>query len=214
MEPGVFSQEVLDQLHTETRLSDESGSGGTLGWRVRWLEEVGPILEKNGGRSNCSAWIGYSPDHKVAVAVVTNCGGPYVDPIGRKLLAQSIPKSERQSSPRQDYVKASPFTDVRFSGERVIVTYAGQAYQWLEVDEVKVEEIVAWSRRRFGSNWQMRVAEDLVEVLHSMGHQPGGTVQLRLRDLQTDEDLFIDAAPITEQNRAQVYGNRTARAAE
>ncbi|MEM9589670.1 MAG: serine hydrolase domain-containing protein, partial [Planctomycetota bacterium] len=134
MEPGVFSTAVLDQLHTETPLSDGSGSGGALGWRVRWLEKVGPILEKNGGRSNCSAWIGFSPQHNVAVAIVTNSGGPNVDPIGRKLLTQSIPVLEERLPVDSDVVKASPFTDVRFEEEQVVVVFNGQAYRWLEVD--------------------------------------------------------------------------------
>jgi hypothetical protein len=209
MEPGVFSSEVLEQLHTETRLSGGSDLGTALGWRVRSLEEVGPILEKNGGRSNCSAWIGFSLEHKVAVAVVTNCGGPSVDPIGRKLLTQSIPMSRRKSPTDNGSPKVAPFTDVRFEGEQVIVTYDGKAYQWLEIDEIKVEDIVSSSKRRFGSKWQMRVAEDMVDVLWGMGHRPGETVRLRLRDLKTDQEVLIESAPMTEQNRSEVYRNRS-----
>ena len=214
MEPGVFSSDVLDQLHTETRLSDDSGAGGALGWRIRWLEEVGPILEKNGGRSNCSAWIGFSPEHQVAVAIVTNCGGPNVDVLGRMLLAQSIPMSEKKIASGKVasgnvIAKASPFTDVRFEGEQVIVTYDAQRYEWLEVDEIKIDDIISHSKRRFGSKWQMRIAEDMVEVLQSMDHQPGETVKLRLRDLNLDQDVVVEAAPMTEQNRAEVYRRRT-----
>ena len=90
MKPGVFSREMLDQLHRETKLSDGSASGTALGWSVRSRKAVGRILKKNGGRSNCSAWIGFAPDHGVGVVVVTNCGGPAVDPIGYRLLEQSV----------------------------------------------------------------------------------------------------------------------------
>ncbi|TWU06320.1 serine hydrolase domain-containing protein [Stieleria varia] len=93
MKPGVLSEESLEQLHTETRLGNGSPSGTALGWTVRSIDGLGRILEKNGGRSNCSAWIGFSPEHGVGVAVITNCGGPSVDPIGRKLLERSIPLS-------------------------------------------------------------------------------------------------------------------------
>lgn len=91
MKPGKFSKEVLDQLHTETMLSSGDGSRNALGWAIRSNEYVGRVLKKNGGRSNCSAWIGFAPEHSVGVAVVTNCGGPDVDPIGYKLLEQSVP---------------------------------------------------------------------------------------------------------------------------
>lgn len=209
MEPGVFSSETLQQLHTETRLTGGSDSGTALGWRVRLLEEVGPILEKNGQRSNCSAWIGFSPEHQVAVAVVTNCGGPSVDPIGRKLLSQSIPVSRRKTPVDNAPPKVSPFTDVRFEGEQVIVTYDAAAYQWLQIDEVKVDDIVRSAKKRYGSKWQMRIAEDMVDVLWNMGHQPGKTVRLRLRRLATDQVVRVESAPMTEENRAEVYRNRS-----
>jgi CubicO group peptidase (beta-lactamase class C family) len=95
MKPGFFSSEVLAQLHTATKLSNGSMSRHTLGWSVRSNEFVGRILEKNGGRNNCSAWIGFSPDYGVGVAVVANCGGPDVDSIGKWLLERSVPGNKR-----------------------------------------------------------------------------------------------------------------------
>ena len=91
MTPGFFSSEMLAELHTPTKLSAGSMSRHTPGWSVRSNEFVGRILEKNGGRNNCSAWIGFSPDYRVGVAVLTNCGEPSVDPIGRWLLERSVP---------------------------------------------------------------------------------------------------------------------------
>ena len=68
--------------------------------------------------------------------------------------------------------KISPFTDVRFVGERVMVTYGGKDYEWLELDHLTVEDIIESAKERFGSRWQKRVAEDLVEVLWTMDHRP------------------------------------------
>lgn len=93
MQPGVFSHAVLEQMHTETKLADGSRTGNALGWSVQRRDSIGLVLKKNGGRSNCSAWIGFAPEHGVGVAVVSNCGGPDVDPIGYKLLEQSIARS-------------------------------------------------------------------------------------------------------------------------
>jgi hypothetical protein len=87
---------MLDQLHTETKLSDGSASGNALGWSISSREPVGRILEKNGGRNNCSAWIGFAPEHGVGVAVITNCGGPHVDPISYRLLERSVPPSRQK----------------------------------------------------------------------------------------------------------------------
>jgi CubicO group peptidase (beta-lactamase class C family) len=91
MKPGVFSSEMLEQLHTASRLSDGSMARTALGWSIRSNVTAGRILEKNGGRNNCSAWIGFAPQHGVGVAVLANCGGPDVDPIGRWLLERSVP---------------------------------------------------------------------------------------------------------------------------
>jgi hypothetical protein len=86
MKPGILSSEILEQLHTPSRLSEGRVARRTRGWSVRSRESVGRILSKNGGRNNCSAWIGFAPDHGVGVAVVTNCGEPSVNPIGEWLL--------------------------------------------------------------------------------------------------------------------------------
>lgn len=62
-----------------------------LGWSVGSLPSAGRFLEKNGGRENCSAWIGFNST--TAVVVLANAGGPDVDQIGRWLLERSIPRS-------------------------------------------------------------------------------------------------------------------------
>lgn len=91
MDPGVFFREVLALLQTPTTLSDGSTARHALGWTVLSHRTGGKYYEKNGGRNNCSAWIGFSPDHNIGIAVLTNCGNPSVEPIGRWLLERSIP---------------------------------------------------------------------------------------------------------------------------
>ena len=91
MKPGVLTKEMHSQLHTETRLRDGSSSTTALGWSVESESAIGRILVKNGGRKNCSVWIGFSEKHGVGVAIVTNSGGPNVDGLGRLLLELSIP---------------------------------------------------------------------------------------------------------------------------
>jgi CubicO group peptidase (beta-lactamase class C family) len=90
MRPGLFSSEMLAQLHTPSKLSDGSTANTALGWSVKSNVSVGRIFEKNGGRNNCTAWMGFAPEHGVGVAVVANCGEPSVDPIGRWLLERSV----------------------------------------------------------------------------------------------------------------------------
>jgi CubicO group peptidase (beta-lactamase class C family) len=95
MKPGVFSGELLEELHTPSKLANGAKAGTALGWTVRSLGSVGRVLEKNGGRNNCSAWIGFAPEQGVGVAVVANCGEPSVEAIGRWLLERSVGGGER-----------------------------------------------------------------------------------------------------------------------
>lgn len=91
MKPGVFSKKMLDDLHTRSSRSDGILVDTGLGWSINFNKSLGRYPEKNGGRSNCSAWIGFAPEHGTGVVVVTNCGGPEVDEIGRLLLERSVP---------------------------------------------------------------------------------------------------------------------------
>lgn len=99
MKPGFFSTNALKELHTPTKLSNGSLARTALGWTIRTNHVLSHIVEKNGGRENCSAWIGFAPQHGVGVAVVVNCGAPDVNPIGRWLLEWSIRDDKKAVAP-------------------------------------------------------------------------------------------------------------------
>jgi len=105
----------------------------------------------------------------------------------------------------KDAPKVSPFTEVTFIDQQIIVTYEKESYQWLELDGIKVEDIVAAAKKKYWGRWQKRVREDLVDVLWSMDHHPTETVQLRLRNLETGEQRVVEEAPLTEDNRSAVH---------
>ena len=185
MEPGLLSSNALSQLHTATRLSDRSAARTALGWSVRKRESIGRILKKNGGRNNCSAWIGFAPDHGVGVAVVTNCGDPNVDPIGYWLLERAIPGVEpkildRNPVTKSEYAKVAPFSGVRWENDRPIVKVRSKWSRLESIDGLPVDRIMEFARREFGDQARKRFAEDLVEVLSTMGRTPKWKVSLKL----------------------------------
>lgn len=187
MEPGPFSKEVLGELHTPTRLTDGSMIDHGLGWRLRRSEAIGTYASKNGGRANCSAWIGYSLEHDVGVAVVTNCGGPYVDPIGRWLLERSVPDVpttalDREAVVERTYARVAPFTAVRWVNDEPEVRIDDEWFRSISIDGIPTSRITRFAEARFGERARMRFAEDLVEVLSSMGHDPEWTVTLELEN--------------------------------
>jgi len=199
MNPGVFTAEMLEQLQTETQLAGGGPSATTLGWSIGSIESADRILEKNGQRSNCSAWIGFSPKHKVGVAILTNCGGPSVDPIGRKLLEQSIPREQRRLVSDDGYAKVAPFTGVRWEQDQPIVRVQATWSQLLSINSVPTSEIMEFANKTYRSQAHKRFAEDIVEVLTKMGHQPDWQVTLELRH----ENGVIEQLPVlmTRENR-------------
>ena len=199
MKPGAFSDETLQQLHSEVLLAGGAPSGQALGWSVRSRPSVGRILKKNGGRSNCDAWMGFAPDHRVGVAIVTNCGGPDVDPMGYWLLERSVP---RKLYWKGGYAKVAPFTGVRWKNGLPVVRVKDAWSPLVSIDGIPIEKIIEFSEQTFGDKARKRFAEDLVELLVKMGHQPEWNVTLGLRT--ESGTVQNETVPMTEENRTLV----------
>ena len=115
---------------------------------------------------------------------------------------------EKEMLTKNEPPKLSPFTDVRFSQDRVMVTYEKSEYEWLGFDDLDVTDIVASAKKQFGDLWKKRVAEDLVEVLWGMGHHPGNTAKLRLLSTETKQERIVWKAAMTKENRREVHHKR------
>jgi D-alanyl-D-alanine-carboxypeptidase/D-alanyl-D-alanine-endopeptidase len=205
MKPGLFSSEMLAQLHTPATLSNDSMAGTALGWSVEPNETVGRILEKNGGRNNCSAWIGFSAEHKVGVAVISNCGDPEVDSIGLWLLERAIPGGHKPVT-KHGFAKVSPFTGVRWENNQPIVHVQGEWARLVSIDGLPVERIMEFAQKEFGEKARMRFGEDLVELLSKMGHEPKWEVTL---SLEKEERVVRQIKTrMTKENRELVRKSR------
>lgn len=89
---------MLVRLHAETKLATGTEISRAPGWSIDTTNPSGRILSKDGGRKNCSAWIGFAPEYGVGVAVISNIGERDVDPIGRWLLERSVPAGAKPRS--------------------------------------------------------------------------------------------------------------------
>ena len=184
---------MLADLHTATKLNDGSDASTALGWSVRERDSIGRYLKKNGGRSNTDAWIGFSPDAGVGVAVMTNGGGPDVDQIGIWLLERSVPdadpeKLERNPEVEEVFARVAPFTGVRWGSDdeadadfdQPTVEVRGEWLRLTAVEGIPIERLMQTARRRFGELARKRFTEDLVELLAAADHDPDWTVTLML----------------------------------
>jgi hypothetical protein len=50
-----------------------------------------------------------------------------------------------------------------------------------------------------------------VQVMSEMGHEPGDTVKLVLKNLETSEQVTKDKVPMTHENRQQIWREAQAR---
>ena len=201
MKPGLFTSEMLEQLHAKTKLKNGSSIGDALGWSIDTANPAGLILHKNGGRGNASAWIGFAPEHGVGVAVITNVGSPEVDSIGRWLLERSLPGG-RKLVTKDGYAKVAPFTGVRWENDRPIVCVSDRWLPLASINGLPMNRIMEFAGKEFGTLARKRFAEDLPELLSKMGHPPDWEVTLGL-EMEKGQIEFLRVKMI-EHNRQLV----------
>ncbi|HZQ46464.1 MAG TPA: sigma-70 family RNA polymerase sigma factor, partial [Verrucomicrobiae bacterium] len=104
-------------------------------------------------------------------------------------------------------LQISPFTMVRFQGDKVFVKYEGMEYELAAIEGLSTPTLLDYCRRQYPDKWQKRLAEDLVVVLNQMGHplNPEHTVGLSLIDPKTGEHKTVERASMTEKNRQAVW---------
>lgn len=205
MKAGVFTTNLLAEMHSPTKLNNGSEVHQALGWSIDANNPSGLILSKNGGRKNCGAWIGFSPGHGIGVAVMTNIGSPDVDPIGRWLLARSVPGGARPAS-EHGAAKVAPFSGIRWENDQPIVLVEGRWSKLVSIDDIPIGRILEFARQEHKDRAQMRFGEDLPELLFAMDHVLQWDVTLGLEK----EDGRIERVEIrmTEANRELVRDAR------
>lgn len=199
--------EAIEMAWTQQSQSDATGPATGLGWMIAG---DGETRWHNGGTGGSRSAIFVNRRIEAAVIVLCNTSvGNEVDALAAHLIRVAAgvtdakmpvdDKTENHEAP-----KVAPFASVGLNGEKIFVQYEGRILRWLEIDGIKVEDIIASAKKQFGDQWGKRVREDLVEVLWGMDHQPGETVTLRMQSVQTKEDVIVPQAKMTEANRRSI----------
>jgi RNA polymerase sigma factor (sigma-70 family) len=114
---------------------------------------------------------------------------------------------EREPDPvARPSLRLSPFTHVKYDGDKVLVTYDGADYELAGVNSLSTAQMLAFCHETYKDQWQKRFGEDLVIVLSDMGHPitADKTVGLTLVDSKTGETKTIEHAVMTPENRQAV----------
>jgi len=137
----------------------------------------------------------------IGAAMICGCGQSHAKKQNEQPKNTPAPTEWNDSS-----TQLSPFTKVRYDGEKVMVTYNGVEYELTAINGLSTSEILDFCRSQYAEKWQKRFAEDLVPVLHDMGHPVSAdhTVSLTLIDTKTGQKTEIASAAMTQENRNAV----------
>ena len=112
----------------------------------------------------------------------------------------------------QDHpTKASPFDAIRWFEQQVQVQVEGKWYIPIAIDGVQVEQILEKCRQQWPGQLQKRFAEDLMEAMALLGHEPGGTVTLRLKASPAAKDVVLEGIPNTLGKRQRLLRDNATR---
>ena len=132
------------------------------------------------------------------MAVANNCGGPDVDPIGHWLLERSVSGAYKPVK-KYGFAKVAPYTGVRWENERPIVRVQDRWTPLVSIDGIPIDRILEFANKEYGEIARKRFAEDSVELLSTMGHEPDWEVTLGLES--TNGQVEQVQIRMTEQNR-------------
>ncbi|MEE2856676.1 MAG: hypothetical protein VX949_04695, partial [Planctomycetota bacterium] len=100
--------------------------------------------------------------------------------------------------------KASPFDAIRWLEQQPQVQIGGKWYIPVEIDGVQVEKILAKCRKQWPGQLQKRFAEDLMEAMALLGHEPADTVTLRLKASPAAKEIVLEGIPNTRDKRQKL----------
>ena len=114
-------------------------------------------------------------------------------------------KLDQSSESRSDWKKISPFTDLKFEGEKIITEFEDTFYELASIEKISSAELIKVSKKEFGMKWQKRIREDIAEVLMEAGAPESTRVELELKELETGAVKTVQDAEMTHENRQKYY---------
>lgn len=176
-------------------------------WRaigMGWIRSYNDTLSKNilwhnGGTGGYRSYIGFTEDHKQGVFVLSNTHEG-VDDLGQAIL-EAVARMGQKPATENGFAKVAPWTGVRWKDDQPIVQVEGRWAPLVSIDGIAIDRIIEFATEEYGEKARKRVAEDLVEVLATMGHDPDWDVKL---GIATETDNKTLTVLMTEENRDQL----------
>jgi hypothetical protein len=158
------------------------------------------ILWHNGGTGGYRSYLGLTEDRRFGVVVLSNTILD-VDGLGDRILKSLVRKnSDLKPVTKEGFAKVAPYSGVRWKDDQPVVLVNDRWSPLVSIDGIPIDRILEFANEEFGDKARKRFAEDLVELLSKMGHDPDWEVTL---ELEKEEGEIEEVKVImTEENRA------------
>ena len=108
-----------------------------------------------------------------------------------------------------EWAQIAPYSGIVWEGDKVNpnVLVEGEWFELEALDDVPMSKIQEFAEAEYGDQAmaQMRIAEDLYDVLAAMGTIDPSSVSMTLRNLKTNEVFEKHDVVMTSENRRAVY---------
>jgi hypothetical protein len=100
--------------------------------------------------------------------------------------------------------KLSPFQAIRWQDATPQVQVNNAWYELVSLNDIPTGDIMTFCKQVQPDDFQKRFDEDLPAVLTLMGHDPGTSVTLVVKDLQTGQEQTLEKVEMTKENRRAI----------
>jgi len=138
----------------------------------------------------------------IGVCVLSNTASDNVTELASRLFRFQAETSSRDGA---GYPRLSPFSAVRWSDNLPEVQVEEKWYRPVSLNDLAMNDVLTFSRKRYGQLWKKRFEEDLVELLSRMGHRPQRRVKLVLKPVGSETTYTLENIEMTEENRSAIY---------
>ena len=207
--PVLRKPESFELLQTAVEGNDDYACGWVVMDRP-WAN--GPAIFHNGSNTMNYCVIWFAPKRKFAAIAVTNVdndSGPEpCDAVVSYFITTLLAGDGAKAAAGAGVRKVSPFSGVRWEQDAPVVKVGKEWFTLVSLDGIAAEKIVKFCKSEHGDKWQKRFGEDLVEVLEGMGHEPGATVDLVVKQSGSSFTKTLKGIEMTRENREAIRDAR------
>ncbi|NQZ12638.1 MAG: hypothetical protein HRT35_36265 [Algicola sp.] len=103
------------------------------------------------------------------------------------------------------FAEKAPFSDIYWQNDKIMVVHQGEVYQWIEAENINMNEVVAFAKKAYRHKWKRRIQGDYLRLMDEQGHWLFFSTAVTLKDkqgksLQTQVSLLVEHRESVQKN--------------